>query len=132
VERKQRQTNNINKNVKNVKNEKNNINTYTEPEELNNAILDFIEFRKKIKAPMTDRAIKLLIGELNKLSNDSNEQILIINQSIMKGWKGVFPLKDKGASNVGTGKPVAETQKSKTIVDLAREEGGIKQFGGFE
>lgn len=113
---------NTNKNDKNVKNEKNNKYIYAEPDELNNSILDFIEFRKKIKSPMTDRAIKLLIGELNKLSNDSNERILIIEQSIMKGWKGVFPLKDKGVSNARPGSSTTGNQP-KSINELAAEAG---------
>ena len=81
-----------NKNVKNVKNiYKDNI--YSDDPELNKAILDFIEYRKKIKAPMTQKAIDLLISKLNKLSPDKATQIKIINQSILNGWKGVFPLK---------------------------------------
>ena len=81
-----------NKNVKNDKNER--INIYSDNPELNTSILQFIEFRKKIKAPMTDRAIELLISKLNKLSPDIQTQIAIINQSILNGWKGVFPLKE--------------------------------------
>jgi len=81
---------------KNVKNDKNNISKdiYSDDPDLNKAILDFIEFRKKIKAPMTPRAIELLKNNLNKLSQDKQTQIKIINQSIMNGWKGVFPLKE--------------------------------------
>ena len=80
---------------KNVKNEKNiyKDNTYSDDPELNKAILDFIEYRKKIKSPMTPRAIELLLSKLNKLSPDKATQIKIINQSILNGWKGVFPLK---------------------------------------
>ena len=83
---------NTNKNVKNDKNER--INIYSDNPELNTSILQFIEFRKKIKAPMTPRAIDLLISNLNKLSQDKQTQIAIINQSILNGWKGVFPLKE--------------------------------------
>ena len=80
---------------KNVKNEKNiyKDNTYSDDPELNKAILDFVEYRKKIKSPMTPRAIELLLSKLNKLSPDKATQIKIINQSILNGWKGVFPLK---------------------------------------
>jgi hypothetical protein len=71
----------------------NNIKTYSDFPTVNDAILSFIEFRKKIKAPMTDRAVELMIKELHKLSADSETQIEIINQSIMQGWKGIFALK---------------------------------------
>ena len=63
---------------------------------LNDAFLGFIEFRKKIKSPMTDHAIDLIIKSLDKLTSDNDEKIEIINQSIVNGWKGVFPLKKQG------------------------------------
>jgi hypothetical protein len=66
-------------------------------EELNKAFLDYIEFRKKIKKPMTDRAIQLAMKELEKLAGSDNDMaIQIINQSIFNGWQGLFPLKTKG------------------------------------
>lgn len=89
---------NTNKNVKNVKNVKNK--TYSENFELNNAINDFIEFRKKLKKPMTDRAITLFINTLNKLSDDEKIQIEIINQSILKGWTSVYPLKEEAPKQI--------------------------------
>lgn len=61
------------------------------------AIQEFIVFRKKIKKPMTDHAVKLMISKLNKLASSTAEQIEILNQSILNGWQGIFPLKDKTA-----------------------------------
>lgn len=66
-------------------------------EELLKALMDFASMRKSIKSPLTERAMKLLITELNKLSKDKNTQIAIINQSILNNWKGVFPLKENNA-----------------------------------
>ena len=60
---------------------------------------DFKEMRKKIKKPMTERAEEMLSSSLNKLSNNKIEQIAILNQSIFHCWQGVFPLKDKPASD---------------------------------
>lgn len=71
---------------------------YSDDPELDEAIHEYIKFRKGIKSPMTDRAITLTINRLNSLSHDKNEQIKIINQSIMRGWKSVYPLKDDGKS----------------------------------
>jgi hypothetical protein len=81
---------NINKNDKNDKNDKKYINI---SQQLKTAIEDFKEFRKKIKKPMTDRAVELLIDKLNKLASDDETRIAILNQSIVNGWQGVFPLK---------------------------------------
>ena len=65
---------------------------YADDPSLNEAIISFVEHRKSLKKPMTDNAIKLMINKLNKLSSDISVQIEIINQSILNGWQGIFPL----------------------------------------
>jgi hypothetical protein len=67
---------------------------YADDPELNSALLAFVEFRKSIKKPMTDHAVKLLLTKLHGMSNYIPEQIEILNQSIVNGWQGIFPLKD--------------------------------------
>ena len=54
---------------------------------------DFKTMRSKTRKTMTERAEELLLDKLNKLSNNEEEQIAILNQSIMNSWQGVFPLK---------------------------------------
>ena len=63
--------------------------------DLQNALVSFVEFRKGIKKPMTDKAIDLLIGKLKDMTPDIYKQIEILNQSIMNGWQGIFPLKEE-------------------------------------
>lgn len=65
------------------------------PSPLDEAIQEFTQFRKKIKAPLTDRALQLLYKELDKLASSDEEKIKILEQSILHGWKGVFPLKQQ-------------------------------------
>ena len=89
-------TNKNNKNIKNIKECKEII--YSDVPELNEAIIAFIDYRKSIKKPMSDRAITLLLGKLNKMSNSVQEQIEILNQSILNGWQGIFPLKNDSGS----------------------------------
>lgn len=60
---------------------------------LESAIDDFIEFRKKIKKPMTPKAVDLLKSKLDKLASDDETKILILNQSILNGWQTVYELK---------------------------------------
>lgn len=86
---------NTNKNVKNLKNVKNerNINPLTP---FDSAIENFKAFRKEIKSPMSERAVELLITNLQKLAGDDEQKkIAILEQSIFRGWKGVFALKDE-------------------------------------
>ena len=63
------------------------------------AIDDFKEFRKKIKSPMTDKAVELLHSNLNKLAADDETKIAILNQSIVNGWKSVYALKNNANTN---------------------------------
>lgn len=94
--------------VKKSKGNKNNTVPLVQDEVLNRALLDFIEYRKKIGKHMTDRAVELLIENLGKLSGDVQEQVEILNQSIMNGWLGVFPLKKQ--KQEPTGKPQASNR----------------------
>ena len=71
---------------------------YSDDPELNDAIVEFIKFRKDIKKPMSDRAITLMMNKLESLSHDKHEQVQILNQSIMQGWTGLYALKDDGKS----------------------------------
>lgn len=109
-------TNKKNKNVKNVKNEIN----YSDIPELNEAILEFIKFRKSAKKPMTDKAISLMIGKLNKLSSNANEQIDIINQSILAGWTDVYPLKKQSGRKEPVPKWMPKTQNSYDFDELEK------------
>lgn len=60
---------------------------------LRKAVQDYIEYRIKIKSPMTENAVSLLIKKLETLATDDEEKIQILNQSIINGWKGIFELK---------------------------------------
>lgn len=61
----------------------------------------FVEMRKKGKTPLTERAFNLAISELDKLRSQGQDPATVLNQSVMNGWKGLFPVK-QGAFN-GTG-----------------------------
>ena len=89
------------------------IEEYTENLKLKETIYEFIKMRKAIKAPMTSNALKLMLRKLDNISNNDDEKIEIINNSILNSWKGIFPLKstdseyrgnsrnDKGGENKG-------------------------------
>ena len=71
------------------------INENFTDEELKQTIYEFIKMRKTIKKPLTTKALELTINKLKKLSSDSDEQIEILNNSIMNNWLGIFPLKEE-------------------------------------
>lgn len=68
------------------------IDKYTSNDELKSAIVEFIKMRKLIKAPMTDRALKGIFNELDKLGHNDKEKIAILEQSIVRSWRGVFAI----------------------------------------
>lgn len=55
--------------------------------------MDFVAMRKMIKKPMTNRGLELLIKHLQEMSKNENEQIEILEQSIMNNWQGLYELK---------------------------------------
>lgn len=65
-----------------------------EDEELKSLYIDFYEMRKKMKAPMTEKAVKLLINKVSSLEQDVERQKTLLNEAILHGWKSVYPLKD--------------------------------------
>ena len=52
----------------------------------------WLEVRKKLKTPNTDRALKLALNILEKMGID--KAIASLEQSTTRGWKGVFEPKD--------------------------------------
>lgn len=81
--------------------------------QLRKALDAFAEHRKKLKKPMTDYAKYLTLNKLKKLASTENEQIAILNQSIERGWSGVFPL--KGNTNIDAGNDQSSTDNGITI-----------------
>lgn len=65
---------------------------YNLSQDVYKALLDFIEYRKAIKKPATERAIELTVGKLNKLANNDKEKIAMLEKSIERNWVGVFKL----------------------------------------
>ena len=61
--------------------------------DLRDAYIGFIQMRKAIKKPLTDRGLQLIIGKVEKLAASPEDQIAILNQSIENSWQGVFELK---------------------------------------
>jgi len=85
-----------NKNNKNIENEKKYIyiSEFTQNKLLIETIIDFMKMRDKIKKPMTDRALQLLLNKLKGLSQDEEIEIKILENSIENCWQGIFPLRE--------------------------------------
>lgn len=90
--------------------------------ELKDAFYNFIKMRKAIKKPMTNRGLELAIDRVNKLSKVKEEQLLIINKSIMNNWQGLFALNDEDKKQLKQQEEYKESKMS--------EEEYYKKHGG--
>ena len=93
--------NNISNNIvdikeKNIKKESVNsvIAEYTESKDLQDALHDFVDMRTKARKPLTVRAMKLSLNELDKLAVDDVTKIAIVNQSIVHSWLTFYKLQN--------------------------------------
>lgn len=81
---------------KNIKKESVNsvISEYTENKDLQDALHDFVDMRTKARKPLTIRAMKLSLNELDKLAVDDVTKIAIVNQSIVHSWLTFYKLQN--------------------------------------
>lgn len=75
--------------------------------ELKEALMDWKEFREKVKAPLTKAAANRNLLKLLKISGgDVQTMIEIVNQSVDRGWKGFFALKSDTRNTVSKAQKV--------------------------
>jgi len=60
--------------------------------------LAFIDMRKKLKKPMTDHAMDLMIGKLQKMKTAGQDVKAVLEQSITKSWSDVYDVKQQQQS----------------------------------
>lgn len=54
---------------------------------------DFIKMRKSIKKPLTDRALKIIVNKLKKITQNEEEMRAMLDRSILNSWQDVYELK---------------------------------------
>jgi len=101
------------------------LNQRIQDENVKSAFYDFIKMRKAIKKPLTTKALELAIDRLNKLSTNKDEQILILNKSIMNTWQGLFPLKEEDKKELNSKK---EYKENKITEEEYHRSGGDKRY----
>lgn len=70
------------------------ISSYTENQDLQDALHGFVEMRNKARKPLTARAMKLSLNKLTELALDDVTKIAIVNQSIMHNWLTFYKLQN--------------------------------------
>ena len=77
------------------------INSFTENEELKEALKAFLDMRKSIKKPIqTEYAFKLALNRLKQLSDIDSIRIEIVNQSVEHNWRTFYTLQNSYRTNV--------------------------------
>ena len=99
---------NSNKKKERKKNGYDELLSSVEDESLRDLYYEYIKMRKLIKAPMTDRALQMLINKVEELETDVERQKKLLQTAIMNNWKSVYPLKgdEKNAEPKGDSREV--------------------------
>lgn len=101
------------------------LNEKVQDETIKKAFYEFIKMRKAIKKPLTTKGLELAIERLHKLSKDPDEQLLIINKSIMNTWQGLFELNSDDKKNL---KKLKEYKENRTSEEEYYRSGGGKRY----
>lgn len=76
------------------------IDSFTENEELKDALKAFLDMRKSIKKPIqTEYAFKLALNKLKQLSDIDSIRIEIVNQSVEHNWQTFYALQNSYRTN---------------------------------
>lgn len=59
----------------------------------------WMEVRKRMKVPNTDRAIKLHIETLTKLKGQGQDAARVLDEATKRGWRALYPLNDVSPSS---------------------------------
>ena len=132
---------NTNKNIKNNKNISiySIFDSYSENVDLRQALRDYSIMRNKIKAPLTERAVTLLLNKLDTLASTDDLKIKLLENATLSNWKSVYPLKEeKQQDKSKQGKPnkfhnfmqSEDNQDLDAIADKRREEALKRLKGG--
>ena len=100
------------------------ISGYTENQELREALTAFVESRRAIRKPLSAHGLHLALLELDKLAaSDDALKVAIVNQSVLNGWQGLFPLKDNARASPESApvrKSWAEMEEERTRAEFLR------------
>ena len=77
-------------------------------EEVKATLYEFIKMRKLIKKPLTDFALRKLISKLQKITNNPQEQIALLEKSIVNNWQDIYEPKAEQSRQQASVTPIFE------------------------
>lgn len=75
----------------------------------------FVEMRKDTKHPLTPKALSLAVADLERLRDAGNDPAEVLNQSTMRGWRGLFEVKNGGRNG-------NHQRNGESVLDLIQRE----------
>lgn len=100
-----------------------------QPEELQEPLRGFVEMRKDLKNPLTPHALELSIKKLYRMSDSPKERVDIVDQAVMNGWRGFYPLKNERQNeDVFTQIMREEAEKEAQYIDTDGDFTGLKAY----
>ena len=90
-------------------------------ERLHQALKDFAAARAVGKHPLTARAAKLVCSTLQRLADEAGVRdrygymVAVLEQSILRGWEGLFALKDDFVDKAPARQPVSTADRPREI-----------------
>ena len=101
------------------------IEEYTDDSTLRETLGEFLKMRQRIKKPMTNRALELLLKKLDKLGGENTRlKVDILNQSILNSWQDIYELKRDSARG-GKRQAVIPQDEDEHIEDLKKKYGAV-------
>jgi hypothetical protein len=76
----------------------------------------FVDHRRRMRAPLTPRAIQLIVDQLSSLRERGQPPEAVLDQSVINGWRGIFEL--KGTNGNGNGNLAGPKRKIVNAVDV--------------
>ncbi len=99
--------------------------------------IDFIEHRRALNSPLTESSVHHLAHELLRLMGSGNDPEEVIRQTIIRGWKGVFPLQTREKKGAAGGRQKTfdeirrentKSAKDRVLAQMKGEDDGKKTF----
>lgn len=90
---------------------------------------EFLDHRKSIRSPMSEMAQKKAFKVLEKLKEEGQDVEKVVNNSIINGWKGLFPIKEITYGKVNSNTRNGGTEEFDIDAWLLKESDGRDIFG---
>lgn len=93
---------------------------------------EFVQMRQRIRAPLAPGGIKKIIAKLTKFRAAGEDIAAVLDESIEKSYRGVFPVKQSGGRNGGReNKPAQQSSLSAISRAFSERNSGLGGDGLF-